>query len=194
MMPFTLLHFPFGFGISKLDRRLILPGLIVGAVLPDIEVPIMWLFFPFFPDHLILHSLLGAMTIGTIFAVLVTRFLYPPLISWIFGVEKTALDEKCRLTPVLVLSCMLGLLSHLALDVPMHVSNAILWPWIDPESIVGFLALIFAINGDLNLGFSIANMLLSSIMLICWMTILLHYRNKNLWSQIWLGNKPLLVE
>jgi hypothetical protein len=186
-VPFTVLHFPFGFAFSKLDRRLILPGLVVGAVLPDIEVPILWLFFSSLPDHLILHSLLGALTLGTLLAVLVTRFLYPPLISWIFGVERKELDEKCRLTPVLVISCMLGLLSHLALDIPMHTSNAVLWPWVDPSAVVGILALIFAVNGDLIIGFSRSNLLLSVIMLMGWLTILLYYRDKDLWTQVWLG-------
>ncbi|KKK92066.1 hypothetical protein LCGC14_2706670, partial [marine sediment metagenome] len=66
-MPITPLHYPLAWGLSKIDKRLILPGLIVGSFIPDIEVPILFIFFSgVLPDHLVLHSLVGAITIGTI--------------------------------------------------------------------------------------------------------------------------------
>ncbi len=74
-MPTTHLHYLFAFLVSKADKRLSLPGLVVGSVIPDIEVPFMWMFFASLPDHLFLHCLLGALTIETLLAAAITRFL-----------------------------------------------------------------------------------------------------------------------
>ncbi|MFW9967115.1 MAG: DUF4184 family protein, partial [Candidatus Thorarchaeota archaeon] len=86
-MPFTPLHYPAGYILSKTDKRLSLPGLLVGSVIPDIEVPLMWIFFPGVWDHLLFHSLLGVFTVCTLLAVVITRFFYPPVISLVFGVD-----------------------------------------------------------------------------------------------------------
>ncbi|MFW9909391.1 MAG: DUF4184 family protein, partial [Candidatus Thorarchaeota archaeon] len=84
-MPFTLFHYPFGYWISKLDRRLIMPALLVGSVVPDIEVPILFLFFAgIVPDHFVLHSLIGLCSLGLFLAILATRYAYPWLIASIF--------------------------------------------------------------------------------------------------------------
>jgi len=119
-MPVTPLHYPFAFLISKSDKRLSLPALVVGSIIPDIEVPIMWIFFSGLPDHLFLHSLVGATTMGTLVAVFVTWLLYPPIISTVFKVDKDELKEACSLSGMLVVSCLIGVLSHLLLDYPMH--------------------------------------------------------------------------
>ena len=63
-MPLTPLHYPLAHGLSKVGKKLSLPGLVVGAVIPDIEVPLMRIFFSDLPDHLVLHSLIGAATLG----------------------------------------------------------------------------------------------------------------------------------
>ena len=53
-MPITPLHYPIAWGLSKLDKRLNLPGLIVGSFIPDIEVPFLFIFFSgVLPDHLV---------------------------------------------------------------------------------------------------------------------------------------------
>lgn len=178
-MPVTPLHYPVGFALSRSDRRLSLPGLIVGSFIPDLEVPIMWVLFPSLPDHLVLHSLIGVLTLGTLTAVILTRFLYAPIISKLFNVNRERLDEACRVTPALVLSCMLGAVLHIALDIPMHPYNPVLWPWVNPFEIVGILVPL--------IGFGGANLLLSVTMGICGMAILLMYVNENLWESVWLG-------
>ncbi len=174
--------------LSKLDKRLILPGLVVGSVIPDIEVPFMWVFFSEYQDHFILHSLIGALTLGLLAAVLVTRFLYPPIISFVFGVDKDRLNEACRLKPILVLSCAIGVLSHLVLDVPMHPYNPILWPWVPSSNIVGILVLFFAQGNGIAVGFVRANALMSVVMLFFCVSILVRYRKKKLWEHVWLGD------
>ena len=189
-MPITPLHYPLAFALSKANKRLILPGLVVGAVIPDIEVPIMWIFFSDLPDHLFLHSLVGAAIVGTALAVLSTWLLYPTLISKIFRVDRGNLKEACSLSSMLVLSCLIGVLSHLLLDFPMHWFNPILWPWVNPYDIVGPLVLFFAPYGPINgAAFWMANGLTSAIMIVAWLAILVYYYDKELWTIHWLG-KP----
>ncbi len=186
-MPITPLHYPVAWGLSKLDKRLNLPGLIVGSFIPDIEVPILIIFFHgVLPDHFILHSLIGAVTIGAFISTFVTVLLYPILISMFFGVDRVKLNEVCRLTPVLVLSCMLGNLFHLLLDLLMHPFNPTLWPFIDPYNIVGILVLALAIEGDIGLGFLRANILTNAITGLLMIAILLKSR-RNLWELIFVG-------
>jgi membrane-bound metal-dependent hydrolase YbcI (DUF457 family) len=187
-MPFTPLHYPLAFVLSKTNKKLLLPGVVVGSVIPDIEVPIMWVFFNGLPDHLFLHSLVGAVSVGTILAVVVTWLLYPPIISAVFRVSKKKLKDACRLSGILVVSCLIGVLSHLLLDYPMHWFNPILWPWVNPYDIVGPLVLFFTPYGPINgTAFWMANSLTSAIMIIAWFSILIYYRNKDLWSNHWLG-------
>jgi membrane-bound metal-dependent hydrolase YbcI (DUF457 family) len=172
-MPVTPLHYPAAYELSKIDRRLSLPGLVVGSVMPDIEVPILWFFFTgVLPDHLILHSFIGALTIGTALAVLTTRFLYAPIISWFFGVDRTKL----------------GLMGHLLLDYTMHWFNPLFWPWMDPFAFVGPLVILFSPFGGLEgTPFHLANYLVSGVMAFLWLLIIIKYRNDNLWEHIWLG-------
>ena len=164
-----------------------LPGLVVGSFIPDIEVPFLIIFFhSVLPDHFILHSLIGGVTIGTIISIFVTVYLYPILTSLFFGLDRVKVKEVCRLTPVLVLSCMLGNLFHILLDVFMHRSNSILWPFIDPNEIVGILTLAFAFEGNIVLGSIYASILIHTIMGLLWIAIIVRSR-RNLWDLILVG-------
>ena len=192
-MPITPLHYPVAWGLSKLDKRLVLPGLIVGSFIPDIEVPILFIFFSgVLPDHLVLHSLVGAITIGTIISVFVTIFLYPILTSLFFRLDRAKIKEVCRLSPSLVLSCMLGNVFHIFLDIPMHPFNPVLWPFVDPYSIVGILILIFTIEGDISVGFLHARILVNILMITIMgmlLTIIIVKNKKNLWERVLVGKK-----
>ena len=189
-MPFTPMHYPVGYGLSRVDRRLSFPGLIVGSVIPDVEVLVLRFFFPNLLDHLVLHSLVGVLTLGTLIAVFVTRFLYPPIISGLFGIDREQLDDACKITPSLVFSCMIGALFHILLDSPMHWYNPVFWPWVDPLDIVGPLVLLFAFEGDIQLGYLRANVFLNVIMIVLWLIILIRNRGEKLWERIWLGERP----
>jgi hypothetical protein len=187
-MPVTPLHYPFAFLISKSDKRLSLPALVVGSVMPDIEVPFMWIFLSTLPDHLFLHSFIGATTLGTLLTVLVTRFLYTPIISTIFGVDRTELNEVCKITPWLVVSSFIGVMSHLILDLPMHWYNPILWPWVNPYDIIGPLVLVFMQAYSFWNAYLIASALTHISMIALWIVILAKlYSNGNLWSRHWVG-------
>ncbi len=130
-MPVTPFHYPVAYLISKLNLRLSLPGLIVGALMPDIEIPFIALLSGFQPtNRLVLHSLLGAATIGTILSLTVTVLIYPKLTSAIFPISKSKVQEKCQFSGTLALSCLLGGLSHVFLDVTNHTYNPVFWPFL----------------------------------------------------------------
>ena len=159
----------------------------MGSFIPDIEVPILIVFFNgVLPDHFILHSLIGALTIGTIISTMVTVMFYPFLTSLFFRIDIDKTKEICRLSPALVLSCMLGNIFHILLDVPMHPFNPVLWPFVDPYSIVGFLVIVFSVDGSFSLGFLIANILNNVITGLLMLAIMIKSR-KNLWEQILIG-------
>ena len=188
-MPFTLFHYPFGYLASKIDKRLILSALLVGSVMPDIEVPILFLFFTgVVPDHLILHSLIGTLTIGLLLTVAVTKFIYPPLIGFLFKIDREKLKEACRVTPRMILSCAFGLMLHIGVDYLHHWFNPLFWPWIDPFLLVGplvsFFATLFAT--DIHTGFSIANGFTNITLLIVLFWII-RVNKEDRWNRLWLG-------
>ncbi|MHA1935950.1 MAG: DUF4184 family protein [Candidatus Thorarchaeota archaeon] len=188
-LPLTLLHYPLALGISKLDKRLSLPALAVGGVIPDLEVLPLFLFFSeIVPDHLILHSLIGALTIGTAISIFSVRFLWPSVVSRIFGVDREELNEACQVNSWVVLSCMIGVLSHLLIDYPMHWYNPLLWPLVSPFDLVGPFVLLFTPWGPINgSAFSMANILTNVAMLSFFVYIIIRYKNKDLWRNLWLG-------
>ena len=128
-MPLTPLHYPIAYFIHKLSGKLSLPGLIVGSMIPDLEIPIIILIFGFNgPKRLVLHSLLGSATLGTMLAVIITVKFYPFLASSFFGFDKKEVEVKCRLSIALVFSVFVGTFSHVLLDFTNHLYNPIFWP------------------------------------------------------------------
>lgn len=170
-----------------------MPGLIVGSFMPDVEVPVLWILDGGIPDHLILHSLVGLLTLGLLLSVLVTHYLYPHLVTMMFRVEQPVLERACSFGTGLYVSCSLGLLGHLALDLPLHWFNPVLWPWVSPYAIVGILVLFLAPEGDLLAGFALANTLMNSIMLAALSGIIWKSRH-SLWTKTLLGESFLPLD
>lgn len=135
------------------------------------------------PDHFFLHSLIGALTIGTALSVFITIYIYPVLVSWIFKLDRNKLNQLCKLSPSLILSCILGNIFHILLDIPMHPFNPVLWPFVDPYKIVGFLVLLLAPAGDINMGFLRANLITNLVTASFGVTILATIR-KNFWEKL----------
>lgn len=108
-----------------------MPGLIVGSMFPDLEIPfILLLSGTEVPHRMVLHSLLGSATIGTFLALIVTVLVYPALVSRIFHVDKKKVDSKCKLSFAVVFSVLVGNLSHVLLDITNHPYNPIFWPFL----------------------------------------------------------------
>jgi len=80
--------------------------------------------------RVISHSLLGAATIDTFLSVALTVFLYPSLVSFVFRLDKEKVREKCRLSVLLVASCLIGCVLHVLIDSLHHEFNPLLHPFI----------------------------------------------------------------
>jgi hypothetical protein len=129
-MPLTPLHAAFAYLAKKGIRRLSLPALLVGTMLPDLEIPVLYLLTGGLSTRLLLHSLLGAATVGVVLSVLLTAFLYPPIVSSVLRLEKNKVREACQFSSVLVLSALLGCLSHVLIDALSHEYNPLLYPFV----------------------------------------------------------------
>jgi membrane-bound metal-dependent hydrolase YbcI (DUF457 family) len=125
-LPVTPFHYPIAYVIYKLGGKLSLPAVIVGLMVPDMEIPfIVLLLGTEIPHRLVLHSLPGTVTAGTILSVAIIIFVNPWLISALLPIDKRKVKEKCRFTFSLVFSCVLGGLSHVLLDVTNHAYNPV---------------------------------------------------------------------
>jgi membrane-bound metal-dependent hydrolase YbcI (DUF457 family) len=83
------------------------------------------------PNRLVLHSLFGSATIGTVIAIIITIRIFPSLITYFLGVDKVKVKPKCSLSFSLVLSVLIGNISHVLLDVTNHPYNPIFWPFLE---------------------------------------------------------------
>jgi hypothetical protein len=130
-LPITPFHHPVAYIIYKLGGKLSLPAVIVGSMVPDLEIPFMVLLFGTnTPTHLLLHSILGSLTVGTAIAVAITVLIYPKVTGTIFRIDKLKVKEKCKFSLTLVFSCAIGCLSHVLLDVTNHAYNPVFWPFL----------------------------------------------------------------
>ena len=145
-LPITPLHYPIAKILHLLGSKvsLSLPALFVGSMIPDLEVPFMYfLSRDWVQDRLVLHSLIGGLTLGTLIAVAFTVILYPRVVSAFFPIDKNRAKEQCRLSLTIVICCAIGVFSHVLLDVTNHTYNPLFWPFVPlfdtPSSIVAFL-------------------------------------------------------
>jgi hypothetical protein len=157
-----------------------LPALIIGAIVPDLEVPfVYWWSGTWSQDRMVLHSLIGGLTLGTLITVLVTRFIYPRLTSAILPVNEVRLKRKCSFSFMLVFSGFLGVLSHLLLDVLNHAYNPLFWPFLSlfqtPSPIVLFLG-----------GQDMASLIVSGVLIVIFLGLIAENRN-NFWDRLFVG-------
>ena len=179
-MPVTPFHYPLAYVISKLDGRLSLPGLVVGSMLPDLEIPFMVVLFGMQPSNrLVLHSLLGATTVGTLLSILFTVLVYPRLTSTVFPVSKLKVEEKCQFSGGLAFSCLLGGVSHVLLDITNHAYNPVLWPFLGlcetPSPIVPILG-----------GAEMASLLIHTSMIVLFVGLFIGKR-EHFWEKLLIG-------
>jgi len=178
-LPLTPLHYPIACFIYKLDGRFSLPGLIVGCMFPDIEIPFIVLLFGIQgPNRLVLHSLLGSATIGTFLALIVTVQVYPFLVSHLFHVDKKRVENKCKLSFAVFFSVLVGNISHVLLDVTNHPYNPIFWPFL---SATATLSPIYFTLGN-PLGYLYMQIILAVIV-----AALIVVKRKNLFEEILVG-------
>ncbi|MGQ9460781.1 MAG: DUF4184 family protein [Candidatus Bathyarchaeaceae archaeon] len=129
-MPVTPLHCSVAYLINRWKPQLNLPALLVSSMAPDLEIPVVFLLTGGFRDRLVLHSLLGAATLGTLLSVLLTVFLYPPVVSFFFKLDRERVKERCRFSSVLVVSCIVGGVLHVIVDSMTHEFNPVFYPFV----------------------------------------------------------------
>lgn len=185
-MPLTPLHYPLAYLIYRVNRKLVLPGLIVGSMFPDIEVPILLIIFGLDGrSRLILHSLIGAITIGTLVSLAVTIYFYPFLISTFFPVKLIKAREKCRFSFSLIISCLLGNVSHVLLDYTNHNYNPLFWPLITPREISSSPVCYFL--GGVERSTLIVQIILVTIFIIIFVDKFVNNRDK-IWEELLIGS------
>jgi len=128
-MPLTPLHYGVAYIIHRWKRKLSLPALIVSSVTPDLDT-LIYLAIGGLQRRLILHSLVGAATLGTLVAVALTVCVYPRVISSIFRLDATVVRERCGFSAELVFTCMGGCVLHVLFDTLHHDYNSALYPFI----------------------------------------------------------------
>jgi membrane-bound metal-dependent hydrolase YbcI (DUF457 family) len=181
-LPVTPLHYPLAKIIQTLDTkaRLSLPALIVGSLVPDLEVPLVYLWSgTWAQDRMVLHSLIGGLTLGTLIAVAFTVLVYQRLASAFLPIDKKRVKEKCAFSFMLVFSALLGVLSHILLDIFNHPHNPLFWPFLTlfqtPSPIVPLLG-----------GQATASLIVHGGMLLLFFLLLIKNRS-NLWEKLFVG-------
>jgi len=180
-MPSSLGHFAVAYVFHKLKKTLSLPALIVGSIIPDIDILIYYLTTGNFAiGRELLHSLAGVGIFGTLISVLVTVLVYPHIVSVFLGIEKEQVKQECKFSKTVVVSCLLGGLSHAIIDSTCHDYNPLLYPFTSQSINV----LLF--TNDWKLSYAIVEIFLFVILLIMLATEI-RKETKGFWKRILVG-------
>jgi len=95
-MPSSLGHFAVTYLIYKSKKTLSLPGLIIGSIISDIDILFNYLTRRYMGRG-VLHSFVGAGTLGTIVSTVLTVLIYPLAVSAFFGINKGEVRQVCKL-------------------------------------------------------------------------------------------------
>jgi membrane-bound metal-dependent hydrolase YbcI (DUF457 family) len=105
--------------------------------------------------------------------------VYPHLTGAIFPINKLKVKEKCHFSLGLVISCFIGVLSHVLLDVTNHAFNPVFWPFLSiyqtPSPIVPLLG-----------GLDVASLIVHGSMIVLFVA-LFYDKRKNFWEQLLVG-------
>ena len=179
-MPAIFLHSFFAYLINRWKPQFSLPPLLVGSMLPDIEVIPIYYLTNGTIDRLILHSIIGAFTIGTILSVGIVLFIYPSIVSHFFKIDINDIKKKCCFSITLIGLCMIGNLSHVLVDATTHEYNPLAYP-ISSESI-DFLRISTNRNFD-----NIVLTVVLSIILLGIVIVSMRKGRKGFWKQMLVG-------
>ena len=176
-LPITPFHYPIANIIHKLNGKvsLSLPALVVGTMVPDLEIPFVYSLTGT-QDRLVLHSIIGALTIGVAISVVLTVLVYPRLTTAIFPIDKAKVYEKCGLSIKVVFSCLFGALSHVLLDVTNHSYNPIFWPFLSASQT---LSPIVPLMG----GEEMASLTVHGVMIVLFVGLFFNKRH-NFWEHL----------
>jgi hypothetical protein len=136
-MTLTPLHIAFVWLLKSRFRKLHFAALTVGAVIPDIEPLVAWMFgwsvfcgwdFPcsLAPDRLVFHSIVGALTIDATLTILFVKMIGK------LSVERWGIHgfANVKINAAFFASAAIGSLSHVLVDWLHHPANPIFWPFL----------------------------------------------------------------
>jgi hypothetical protein len=136
-MTLTPLHVAFVWVLKSRFRKLHFAALTVGAVIPDVEPLIAWIFgwsvfcgldFPcsLAPDRLVLHSIMGAITIDIALTIIFVKMIGK------LGLQRIGICgfTNVKTNAAFLVSAAIGSLSHVFVDWLHHPANPIFWPFL----------------------------------------------------------------
>jgi len=180
-MPSSLGHFAVAYVVHKLKKTLSLPALIVGSIIPDIDILIYYLTTGNFAmGRELLHSLVGVGILGTLISVPVTVLVYPYIVSAFFGIKREEVKQECKFSKTVILSCFLGGLSHAIIDSTCHDYNPLLYPF------TGQSIDVLLFTNDWKFSYAIVEIFLFVILLITLATEI-RKGTKGFWKRILVG-------
>ena len=127
-MPYTPIHLSIAYLARAIRPRLSLPAMLVSTMVPDLEIPFLYVLTGGQYSRLVLHSLLGAVTLGTALSVILAVFAYSPVVSCLFKLDLKTVKDRCRFSWSVVAVCLAGSLSHVLIDSLHHKYNPVLFP------------------------------------------------------------------
>lgn len=138
-MTLTPLHIAFVWMLKPGFTKLSFAAMTVGAVIPDIEPLITWAFgwsvfcgwdFPcsLAPDRLVLHSIVGALTVDVALTILFVKTL--DRLLKLGRLEMLRDFAGVKMDAVLYASAAIGALSHVLVDWLHHPANPVFWPFL----------------------------------------------------------------
>ena len=179
-MPTPLSHFTLGRIIYKSKKTLSLPGLIIGSIIPDMDIVFSQLTGGYVGREL-LHSFVGAGTLGTLLSTLLVVLVYPRVISTFFRIDKEEVKRACKLSKNLLSSSFIGGLSHILIDATCHNYNPLFYPF-TRESID-----LLLLTTDWKQAYFLVELLLT-ILLGILIFSLLRRKSQKFWKLMLVGN------
>ncbi len=128
-MPYTPIHCSIAYLARAVKPQLSLPALLISTMAPDLEIPFLYLITSGQYSRLILHSFLGAVTLATLLSLFLTVFAYSPIVSYLFKLDYGTVRNRCRFSWGMVVTCLMGGLSHVLIDSLHHEYNPLLFPF-----------------------------------------------------------------
>ncbi len=127
-MPYTPIHCGVAYLARQFRPQLSLPALLVSTMAPDLEIPFLYVATSGQYPRLVMHSILGAITLSMVVSVVLVVLAYPTVVSYLFKIDYKTIKGRCRFSWSVVAICLAGSLSHVLIDSLHHRYNPLFYP------------------------------------------------------------------
>lgn len=130
-MPITPFHMTVAWAFHRLTgRRSLQPALLIGSMVPDLEIPFLVLAGYKYPyTRLVLHSFIGGALFGTIITVLILYSVFPYVASIFTRISFKEIRNMFEIKSAIFWSLIGVVLLHVFVDALHHLYNPLLWPF-----------------------------------------------------------------